>query len=613
MRQQTLEELKGIWKLVLKLEKSAQPAMRKLLARIPFTQWVVFREVMTLLQTGGWDLETRAGKLALMYVGAMWSGAQNTLPLENGFSDLRDNEGRGARHKARTEPVLQGLCLSSMKTRYESTAPLLELESSDVSGMKQSHVRGELFMAGKAATTEEAIGLESKSLVNDRRSWPSTTPQEFSVNQLGLLHALMNCDEDRWSNLWVASLFRRHTVITKPGVRRAWYVVGVRSHSVALLELDGDDDADGLTWHINPHRQAVQVWVPITDLEEYRCHKHCLELQFTRKKAKVCVVLTSQEGETLVRCCCLNYIHLLRLQDLKPLAAALEMGLSRMTTQLAHVEAILDHVGIDGPERDRVVNLVHERIAKRSEKAKKADGDDEAEAKDDDADPVDDELREEIAEANPFMRTLPEEEVSFAFNAIPAGMALDEEECDAGLDEIAKNVADAPAPAPVKQKAAPASASLGLSSSSSASSSWLPASSSSSSGQPPLPPPGEDPTTLSTSSAVVVSDEAPVQPTAEEKGVMAMRAYSLRCPNLEDAAAPGASTLRLYPGARGSGKLRWQAKLPPGADKFEGKRSKSVTFSHPALKDKAKLECLQYLQRWEAAQVKALVQATTGS
>ena len=357
----------------------------------------------------------------------------------------------------------------------------------------------------------------------------------------------------------------------------------------------------------------MHVWVPTTDLEEYRCHKHCLELQFTSKKAKVCVVLTSQEGESLVRFCCLNYLHLLRLQDLKPLAAALGVGLSRITTQLAHVEAILDKVGIDGPERDRVVNLVHERIAKRSKKATKADGDDEAEAKDDDADPADDELREEIAEASPFLRTLPEEEVSFAVNDIPVGMALDEEECDAGLDEIAKNFADAPAPSPVKPKAAPASASVGLSSSSSASSSWLPASSSSSSGQPPLPPPQEVPTTVSTSSAIVVSDEAPVQPAAEENGVMAMRAYSMRCPNLEEAAAPDHCSLKLYPASGGNGKLRWQAKLlAPGVEKFEGKRSKTVTFGHPSLSDRAKLECLQYLQRWEAAQ-KALVQATSGS
>ena len=131
-------------------------------------------------------------------------GVGNTLPLENGFNDLRDNEGRGARHKARSEVVIQALSLSSMKSRYEETAPLLKLNAEDVAGTTKAHVRGDLFLGAKAPTTKEALGVDPTPLVSDRGSWPSTSPHELSSTQLALLHAAMLCEEDKWQDLWVA-------------------------------------------------------------------------------------------------------------------------------------------------------------------------------------------------------------------------------------------------------------------------------------------------------------------------------------------------------------------------------------------------------------------------
>ena len=69
---------------------------------------------MLLLELGRWSLESEEGKMVLEYVKAMWVGVPNKLAVENGFNNLRDNDGRGGRHKARSEPVLQGLTLSSM-------------------------------------------------------------------------------------------------------------------------------------------------------------------------------------------------------------------------------------------------------------------------------------------------------------------------------------------------------------------------------------------------------------------------------------------------------------------------------------------------------------------
>ena len=75
-----------------------------------------------------------------------------------------------------------------------------------------------------------------------------------------------------------------------------------------------------------------------------------------------------------------------------------------------------------------------------------------------------------------------------------------------------------------------------------------------------------------------------------------------RGPNLEEAEAPPGCSLKKYPGPYGQG-LRWQARLPKGAAKFEGTRSRSVNFGPSEDGLKPKLICYQYLQRWQAEQI----------
>ena len=271
-----LESLESIWKLVVKLECSAEPIHRQLVSKLPIIQWVTFREPLLLLERQGWRV--RPGDIVHAYVGAMFEGNQHTLALENTFNDLRDNEGRGARHKVRTEQVLQGLALSSMQTRYGDHCPIVSVEPEDIAGQAMGHVRPDTFVAGKAPTTPAAVGFESSSLINDRKSWPSTTPNDFSNVQLGLLHALTFTDEDKWDNLWMSNLLRRHMVVRKQESGVLYYVVSARATTISLLELQPTDDE--LLWVLKPTREALKCWVTVTSLDEYRCHGHTLELHY---------------------------------------------------------------------------------------------------------------------------------------------------------------------------------------------------------------------------------------------------------------------------------------------------------------------------------------------
>ena len=105
----------------------------------------------------------------------------------------------------------------------------------------------------------------------------------------------MLCEEDTWQDLWVAQLFRQHMVISLPDPHSVWYILGVRAHSLALMELTPSDD-DARVWQIHPRREAIRPYVPVTSIHEYRCHDYTLGLKFTKKGCRVDVRLQSVDG-----------------------------------------------------------------------------------------------------------------------------------------------------------------------------------------------------------------------------------------------------------------------------------------------------------------------------
>ena len=631
VQKDAVTQLKSLWSLVVRLECSGDPIHQEMMAKLPILRWVVFREPLLLLEASGWDVERPMGVAACRYVRAMFSGVQHTLALENTFNDLRDNEGRGARHKARSEQVLQGLSLSSMKSRYDH-CPLVEVGAEDVAGQSMRHVRPDTFIAAKAPTTESSIGFEAASLVHNRSAWPSTSTHEFSNTQLGLLNVLMVSNEAHWSNLWLAMLFQRHTVVSSTSSGAFYYVVSSRPHSISLLKLRPTDD-DHL-WTMRPCSDDLLMWETVDTMESYICHEYTLELKYGTRGPTVAVRVKSVGGESLKRFCCMHFLENFPLYVLKALANAVGLVLPRTAKHIRYAEALLDHCEIDGNAKDDVMSRVDKKLAKRSKRKSKAASSDGAEEDAVGGEDANESAKEEVVLDNPFVRSLPEAEVAFAFNEIPAGHALDDEENDEGLDEIAAAAEGAAAPkatpSPAKKASKVASSGAFVGGSSSSSSGMLPpsdlpplaaaaASSSSSSsampppsdlpplaaaaaspmspsGQPPLPPPIDLPQPAA----------APIAPLAVQTPAaapMAPLAAHVRLPNLgEEDAPPGCPPVRLYPGAKGMNTFRWQAKLPPGAGPFEGTYSKSASFQQGESGDRAKLICVSYLRRWWATQ-----------
>ena len=112
------------------------------------------------MEAGKWDLDSIAGRLALAYIESMWRAPLTTVGLENGFNDLRDNEARGARHKARGEQTLQALAMSSLAHRYEHGVECTTVEPEDVSHHAGIHCTNGVFLAKDACTSAGRVGVD---------------------------------------------------------------------------------------------------------------------------------------------------------------------------------------------------------------------------------------------------------------------------------------------------------------------------------------------------------------------------------------------------------------------------------------------------------------------
>eukprot|EP00974_Lingulodinium_polyedra_P055225 5310070-Lingulodinium_polyedra.AAC.1 len=69
----------------------------------------------------------------------MLAQVQNTLGLENGFNDLRDNEVRSARHKTRSPNYLQAVANRNMDHRYKDSAPLVDVAPETHGKVRSAH------------------------------------------------------------------------------------------------------------------------------------------------------------------------------------------------------------------------------------------------------------------------------------------------------------------------------------------------------------------------------------------------------------------------------------------------------------------------------------------
>ena len=173
--------MQRVWQIVLRLTESRMKLHQDFRKLLFFVDWTVFMEVMQIFEANGWDVSCALG---IAYVAAMFGqseGAQshtNTLWIENFFNALRDNEGRGARHKQRGPVTHMALCISTMATRFAgSNNNLIDIGDEDCARFENYTTHAPCFNAGMAKTT--GLGVDAGP-ITDGKSWPSTKPDSLT-------------------------------------------------------------------------------------------------------------------------------------------------------------------------------------------------------------------------------------------------------------------------------------------------------------------------------------------------------------------------------------------------------------------------------------------------
>ena len=146
VRASALAHLKRVWATILALERSALPERVAFAELLVVRRWVVFREVMNLLELTEFKEVSTA---ATRYVQAMFPGYLDSLGLELMFNDMRDNERRSARHGQRSDLNHAAMAISSAATRYPEADHVL-LSPMSMVDTSRVHVSPSLFRTASA-------------------------------------------------------------------------------------------------------------------------------------------------------------------------------------------------------------------------------------------------------------------------------------------------------------------------------------------------------------------------------------------------------------------------------------------------------------------------------
>ena len=196
--------------------------------------------------------------------GESWFHYLNTLWIENTFNSLRDNEGRGARHKQRSDTSLMAMVISTMASRLEGDHPerLIMVDDEDASRFESFCMAPGTFRTRDARKT--GLGIEANDIYN-KSAWPSTTPQLFCTNILALLEALRSTDASLWPCLWMAGLIR-HNMVLVDAAGRVFYVLMTTRWTISTLELEPVEEYPNL-WIVRPSAERLRPIVTVTSLD----------------------------------------------------------------------------------------------------------------------------------------------------------------------------------------------------------------------------------------------------------------------------------------------------------------------------------------------------------
>ena len=228
-RRECIAEMKQWRALFDELERSAHSVAKSLLETIFFRTWAVVREPLELFANDDWAVDSVVGR---RYIEECVGDYTHTLLEENTFNELRNNEGRAAKHKQRGENYRMALSLSAIRTRCPKL-PHVEVEDQDVSLYRNVQVRASTYHPETLKHGKSRLGVDTSTVVGNQ-TWPTTKFDIFAKKNVATARALFRTPRAQWGNIWMAKLMPRNAIVGSTEQECLFYTVSVVD-SLALL------------------------------------------------------------------------------------------------------------------------------------------------------------------------------------------------------------------------------------------------------------------------------------------------------------------------------------------------------------------------------------------
>ena len=431
-RQASVEQMRAFHRVLPRLESSGLTLAQSILKTLHFRAWPVVREPLMLFEKDGWSVDA---KDALEYIEAMAGDYVNTLFEEkNAFNDLRDNEGRAARHKQRGEHYLCALSQSSVRSRYPDL-PHVPIADADVQKYGKLQLRASTFHPEQVNAQKSKLGVPVNSIMG-KDTWPATTFDALAVKGGSLFKAIICTDESLWGMMWVTSLLPRNAIIGDADAGCFWYVASVTESRALLWRLtESSDSLLRFDFVLDAFQERA-----VTSFDDYLIYEHSYSFSMTQDATEVFFKLG--EARSILGFVAQRTMHTLPMQTLIALRDTLRIPKSKQATQAMLVRDIVKFLGYDatvGGQRviQQAQELYEKRVQARRQKRTEREAQQEEGSGNDSNANSEGSAAEDVGpttKAMEIVSVLAPREYGYLMGNVQAGMALNEEEDDPAFE-----------------------------------------------------------------------------------------------------------------------------------------------------------------------------------
>ena len=223
------------------------------------------------------------------------------------------------------------------------------------------------FKSESAKGVFKHLHFHPSAIVDDRKSWPSTSPGSLELSQCLLMLAMRCIPEEQWPTMWMSSVFRTNMIISRVGSGACFYVLLAGPKVLVLMELAFVGESE-VCFDLSP--DAFSITAP-ESLDQFECWDYAISFDADCSKVSFSLL----KGWPLFTYAVRNYVTSLKATLLRALAKEMGLKIPPKVSRLDIIQQMVDSdPTLSDADKKKAVDEVRKMLEKRMKKmAAKAD------------------------------------------------------------------------------------------------------------------------------------------------------------------------------------------------------------------------------------------------